>query len=56
MQRLERLIFVISGGNYKWSDKYYAMEIAKKWCRCGGDWKAFEEQTEDMNAQHKQKN
>ena len=20
-------------GNYKWSDKYYAMEIAKKWCK-----------------------
>ena len=43
-------------GNYKWSDKYYAMEIAKKWCRCGGDWKAFENQTEDMSVLHKQKN
>ena len=25
-------------GNYKFSDKSYAQEVAKKWCECGGDW------------------
>lgn len=29
-------------GNQKWNDKYYAMEIAKKWCKCGGDWNKIE--------------
>ena len=25
-------------GNYKFSDKSYAQEVAKKWCECGGNW------------------
>ena len=25
-------------GNYKFSDKSYAQEVAKQWCQCGGDW------------------
>jgi hypothetical protein len=25
-------------GNQKWSDKSYAIEIAKRFCACGGDW------------------
>ena len=28
-------------GNQKWNDKYYAMEVAKKWCICNGDWSKF---------------
>lgn len=30
-------------GNQKWRDKYYAMEIAKKFCKCGGNWKMYQE-------------
>lgn len=30
-------------GNYKFSDKSYAQEVAKKWCKCGGDWSRYEE-------------
>ena len=28
-------------GNYKSRDKYYMMEVAKKWCQCGGDWSKY---------------
>ena len=30
-------------GNQKWRDKYYAMEVAKKFCKCGGNWKMYQE-------------
>ena len=30
-------------GEQKWYDKSYAQEIAKKWCKCGGDWNKIEE-------------
>ena len=30
-------------GNYKFSDKSYAQEVAKKWCKCGGNWNNFNE-------------
>lgn len=30
-------------GNQKWNDKYYAMEVAKKWCQCGGDWSKYKQ-------------
>lgn len=30
-------------GNQKWRDKYYAMEVAKKFCKCGGNWSLYEE-------------
>jgi len=30
-------------GNYKARDKYYMMEVAKKWCQCGGDWSKIKE-------------
>ena len=36
-----------SYGNYKFSDKSYAQEVAKKWCQCGGDWDAYDEINED---------
>ena len=29
-------------GHYKFSDKSYAQEVAKKWCQCGGDWDAYD--------------
>lgn len=29
-------------GYQKWNDKYYAMEVAKKWCKCGGDWSKYD--------------
>ena len=25
-------------GRQKWSDKSYAQEVAKAWCKCGGNW------------------
>ena len=25
-------------GNYKSTNKYYMMRVAKQWCECGGDW------------------
>jgi len=28
-------------GNQKWNDKYYAIEVAKKWCKCGGNWSKY---------------
>lgn len=28
-------------GEQKWYDKSYAQEVAKKWCRCGGDWSKY---------------
>ena len=30
-------------GRQKWSDKSYAMEIAKRFCKCGGDWSKEQE-------------
>ena len=30
-------------GTQKWIDKSYAQEVAKKWCKCGGDWSSFNE-------------
>lgn len=30
-------------GYQKWRDKYYAMEVAKKFCKCGGNWKMYQE-------------
>lgn len=30
-------------GHQKWSDKSYAQEVAKKWCKCGGDWSKYKE-------------
>lgn len=30
-------------GNQKWSDKSYAIEIAKRFCKCGGDWSKEQE-------------
>lgn len=29
--------------NYKFGDKSYAQEVAKKWCECGGDWSLIKE-------------
>lgn len=28
-------------GNQKWNDKYYAMNVAKAFCQCGGDWSLY---------------
>ena len=28
-------------GNQKWSDKSYAQQIAKEWCKCGGNWDEY---------------
>ena len=36
-----------SWGNYKFSDKSYAQEVAKKWCQCAGDWDAYDKIHED---------
>jgi hypothetical protein len=30
-------------GNYKSRDKYYMMEVAKKFCECGGNWSKHKE-------------
>ena len=32
-----------SYGNYKFSDKSYAQEVAKKWCKCSGDWSIYKD-------------
>lgn len=36
--KLGNIDIVDKYGYQKWNDKYYAMEVAKKWCKCGGDW------------------
>jgi hypothetical protein len=41
--KLGNIDIVSECGNQKWNDKYYAMEVAKKWCRCGGDWSKYKE-------------
>lgn len=28
-------------GEQKWYDKSYAQEVAKKWCKCGGNWDKY---------------
>lgn len=32
-----------SWGHYKFSDKSYAQKVAKKWCKCGGDWSIYKD-------------
>lgn len=32
-----------SYGNYKFSDKSYAQNVAKMWCKCGGDWSIYKD-------------
>lgn len=32
-------------GYQKWNDKYYAMEVAKKFCMCGGNWDLYKNET-----------
>lgn len=41
--KLGNIDIVSEYGSQKWSDKYYAMEVAKKWCKCGGDWSKYKE-------------
>lgn len=39
--KLGNIDIVSEYGEQKWNDKYYAMEVAKKWCKCGGDWSKY---------------
>lgn len=39
--KLGNIDIVSKYGEQKWNDKYYAMEVAKKWCKCGGDWTKY---------------
>ncbi len=39
--KLGNIDIVSKYGEQKWNDKYYAMEVAKKWCQCGGDWSKY---------------
>lgn len=39
--KLGNIDIVSKYGEQKWNDKYYAMEVAKKWCKCGGDWSKY---------------
>lgn len=39
--KLGNIDIVSKYGEQKWNDKYYAIEVAKKWCKCGGDWSKY---------------
>lgn len=39
--KLGSIDIVSEYGEQKWNDKYYAMEVAKKWCKCSGDWSKY---------------
>lgn len=39
--KLGNIDIISEYGYQKWNDKYYAMEVAKKWCKCGGDWSRY---------------
>ena len=47
-------------GNYKFNDLSYAQEVAKKWCKCGGDWDEYdkihenEEHTRESKKYHRE--